>query len=216
MSVMIVEDDVESNKNLQYLLAKHFKNVIGIINGAEAWEHYRLNRPDIIITDIEMPRLDGLELIKKIRLIDPECFIAVLTAFSEKSYLLRAISLKLDLFLEKPLNSVQLNHLLQTIKKSKTTFNRPVTLFENDAKYDHLEKIFYSGNKRIKLTHNEILLLELLIQNRHDAVEYDTIGYTLHNSDELSRNAIKILIGRLRKKTTLLIKAIPKIGYLLE
>ena len=82
-------------------------------NGFEALEISKNLRPDILLTDIRMPKLDGLELAKQIRVQYPECKILFLTGYADKNYLKTAIHLKAAGYLEKPLNLEELKAVIR-------------------------------------------------------------------------------------------------------
>ncbi|MBN2869996.1 MAG: response regulator [Campylobacterales bacterium] len=216
-SVLIVEDDPESNDNLRSLLSQTFENVISVYDGAEGLKAYRLYRPDIVITDIEMPGMNGLDLVRAIRKVDPNCFVGILTSYSNQHYLMQAVSLKLDTYILKPLTSAKLDALVNDIRRFRQQFIHHRLPIHQDAYYDSKAKIVVDGGRRIFLTHSEITLLELFLYYRGEALLYDTIEYALYGTGERSRNAMKILISNLRKKIPALsIRSIPKIGYILS
>jgi YesN/AraC family two-component response regulator len=115
-TILIVEDDSESNDNLAYLLKSKFAEVISAYDGIEGWKIYSERMPDIILTDIEMPKMDGLELIRRIRADNAEIPIIVLSSYSHQHYLLDAIPLKLEEYLLKPITMNKLETLLQKLE----------------------------------------------------------------------------------------------------
>lgn len=213
-TILIVEDDRESNHNLVHLLSKHFSNIYSAYDGKEGWKLYQTYQPDIIISDIQMPHSNGLELIQKIRKIDQECFIAVLSAYSDQHYLMGAVTLKLDAYILKPITFLKLTSLNQKIEKHKTALHRQIYTLAPNMTYDFLSKTVTKENQKIALTNREISLLELLIEHKGEVVSYGMIEYALYDTEETSRNAIKILISHLRKKLAITITPIPKIGYI--
>lgn len=214
-TVLLIEDDQESHHNLVHLLSKHFSNVLSAYDGHEGWRLYRHHRPDIILSDIQMPHSDGLELIQKIRTIDEECFIAVLSAHSDQHRLMRAVSLKLDAYILKPITLQKLNSLYQKIGAHRQNLHRQLCSLAPNTTYDFLSKTATKGGVRVSLANREISLLELLIEHRGDAVSYTMIEYALCDTQETTPNAIKILISHLRKKLGITIISIPKVGYFL-
>lgn len=81
LSILVVEDDKELNENLKELLETFFKRVDTAKDGLEALNKYKINRYDIVLTDINMPLMDGIELSKEIRVLNYEQAILVLSAY---------------------------------------------------------------------------------------------------------------------------------------
>ena len=106
VTVLCVENDVQ---NTEYLLASIRQRypeikVICAADGAEGLQLFQEHRPEIIITDITMPVLDGIQMSAQIRRIDPTAAIIALTALSDSSHLLKAIAVGIDTYLQKPVN----------------------------------------------------------------------------------------------------------------
>ena len=113
LTLLIVEDNEDVKRILLDILASTFKEIKSASNGCEALEKINSFTPDIIITDIEMPCLDGISLIKKIKTNTYKPIVIVTSAFSNTQYLLEAIDIKVDGYLIKPTN---VNLLLEKIK----------------------------------------------------------------------------------------------------
>lgn len=107
---------VDDNKGLQHqalkLLKNFFSKVYTATNGKEGVKLYKENSPDIVITDIKMPDMNGLEMAKKIRDIDYDATIIVASAFDEKEYLLDAIEICISKYLKKP---IAVDELVKTL-----------------------------------------------------------------------------------------------------
>jgi len=211
--ILLVEDDYESNENLKRFLLKTFDDVICAYDGLEGWKLFQAYEPQIVITDILMPKLDGLDMIRKIRDVDSECFIAVLSAYSDQQHLMRAVSLKLDAYVLKPISSLKLASLIKKIRSSKKTLHHQTYTINESISYDVQSKVITKEGQQITLANREIALLELLLDNRAEIVSYEMIEYTLYDTEETSRNAVKIIISNLRKKIGFPINSIPKVGY---
>ncbi|HEX5709779.1 MAG TPA: response regulator [Sulfuricurvum sp.] len=214
-SILIIEDDRESNDNIAYFLQKRFTHVISAYDGEEGWTRYNEEGPDLIITDIEMPKINGLKLIQKIRKNDPNIPIIVLSAYTHQDYLFKAVTLKLDNYLIKPITYAKLNDALNLILQ-KTDFHRGSICIDGmgTAYYHYESKTGLIEGKHVSLTNKEILLLELLIENRNNVLQYDHIEEILYNATSVTRNALKCTVRDLRKKLpSIHIQSIAKVGY---
>lgn len=103
LSVLVVEDDLPSKMFMSSLLKLKFREIFSADNGLSGLEQYNANKPDIIIADIGMPVMDGLELSRRIKAINPKAHIILTTAFDQKSYMLEAIRIGIDQYILKPL-----------------------------------------------------------------------------------------------------------------
>lgn len=115
ISVLFVEDN-ESIRTL-YLkwLNKRVNRVYFASNGQEGLELYLKHKPDLLITDISMPLINGLDMIRKIKLIDPGLYVIVMSAYSFKEYFLEAISLGVNGYLIKPVEPDKLHAIVDEL-----------------------------------------------------------------------------------------------------
>ncbi len=134
MSLMIVEDDEAVLQVSLNHLKRFAKEVIIARDGLEALELFKEKRPDIILADIEMPKLNGLDLLEQIKEIDPNIGSIILTAYDDREYLMRAISIGANEYLVKPVS----NELL-TDKMIKLAQNMKLRAdYEKSVKFQKL------------------------------------------------------------------------------
>jgi len=105
MSILVVEDDDFVRRGFVDYLSMLCENILEATNGKEAIEIYKQKEPCIIITDIMMPIVDGLQMAKEIRSLSDEVQIIVFTAFSENELLVKAIESGVNHYLFKPLST---------------------------------------------------------------------------------------------------------------
>ena len=94
-TVLYVEDDKGIRTNIEEILNHLFKGIYTAKNGIEAYQLYLEHKPDLIITDIKMPRENGIELIKKIRINDSKTRVIIASAHTDLEYMLEAAQLYL-------------------------------------------------------------------------------------------------------------------------
>ncbi|MBF0190672.1 MAG: diguanylate cyclase [Magnetococcales bacterium] len=102
LTVLFVEDDPDIHTLLDRVITRHVGTLITALDGEEGWQKFQARRPDIIVTDILMPTLDGLAMTKRVRDQDAEIPIIVTTAHSDEEYFLRSIDLGIDRYVLKP------------------------------------------------------------------------------------------------------------------
>lgn len=118
LTVLYVEDDEDVRSELARFLARRVKNLEIARNGREGLDAYLARRHDVVVTDVKMPEMDGLEMAASIKASDGEVPIIVITAFSEKEYLLRAIELGIDRYVTKPIDPDMLINAIYQGSKS--------------------------------------------------------------------------------------------------
>ncbi|QSZ40998.1 EAL domain-containing protein [Sulfurimonas aquatica] len=115
--ILYVEDNLEIAEEIAFFLNKKAGELYSAYNGEEGVALFNEKRPDIVITDIQMPKMNGIEMIREIRKIDSNVPIIITTAFNESKYLLEAIDLQVDGYLMKPLNMKELiNRVLKILE----------------------------------------------------------------------------------------------------
>ena len=105
LTVLYVEDDYDTRAQFTEFLSRPVDTLITAENGVEGLELFKKHRPDIVITDVMMPRMDGLAMAREIHEINPTVPIIVITAFEQNDYLIRAINIGIDKYVTKPVNS---------------------------------------------------------------------------------------------------------------
>jgi len=154
-SVLYVEDEKSLREVTSEILKSFMKNLYVATNGQEGYELFleKEENIDIIITDINMPVLSGLEMIKKIKEVNSKVPIVVTTAFSNKEYLLDAINIGVDKYVLKPLDITQ---LLQAVSQSLSYFKM------GDLYKDTLTNLANKNRLQKDLAHPQYKIMALL------------------------------------------------------
>lgn len=213
ISILYVEDDDITRENISSYLKRQCKTLYLSSNGEEGYESFLKNSPDIIITDIEMPKLNGLDMAKKIRKKSSKTQIIITSAYSQQEYLLKAINLHLLQYIIKPLSIVKIAAALQACEEHIEEEKSSKVFIGKEMFYDTLLQELNKFNKNIPLSKNERTLLELLIKDYPAPTSYERIEQEVYEFSS-SKNAIKLLIKALREKTSKnLIINISGLGY---
>ena len=145
LSVLIVEDEVYVRKGIVLTVdwAKLGCTVVGeATNGEEGLEAAKRLKPDLIITDIKMPKMDGLTMIRHLREEGVESAIVILTAYSDFSYAQQALRLGAADYLLKPFHDGELEHVVENILSRNTS--------RSDDLADRLPALQAKGSDRSK------------------------------------------------------------------
>jgi len=200
LTILYAEDEEGIRKKISNSLGYYVKEVIEASNGEEALKLYRDKKPDIIFTDIMMPKMDGIELVKEIRKENVEVPIIVLTAHTDKKYLLGAINLYLEQYIIKPIN---LKDLKNSLERSLSVISKNHSISKKlpqDCSYDFDTKILTCAEQEIKLNKKEMHFFELLLHNQHRVVTYKELQDYIWEDDYMSDNALKSLVRNIRHK----------------
>jgi len=108
LTVLYVEDDADTREQFSDFLRRSVGVLIAAENGVAGLEAFQKHTPDIVVTDILMPKMDGLTMAQEILRIMPSVPIIVVTVFEQTDYLIRAINMGIEKYVAKPVNSYQL------------------------------------------------------------------------------------------------------------
>ncbi len=214
--VLYAEDEEGIRKNVVEILELFFEKVVAVSDGREVLDEMMLSSYDVLMFDICMPYLDGLEAAKKIRKKDKKIPIIILSAHTEQNYLWRAVELKITKYLTKPYDKASLMNALELTALELVDSHLEIKL-KNNCIYNPCLKIACWGTKDIKLSKSESRLLEYFIKKANTVVTFNDIYDYIWDFEQPSKEAIKSLVKELRKKIGKeCIQNIYGIGYLLE
>lgn len=217
IKLLYVEDDELARENAVEFLSDYFSVIYEAKDGLEALDLYTKYSPDIIITDIQMPKINGLEFVRKIRTEDKRTQVIITTAFSTKEYLLGAIELQLVKYLIKPIVQKDLEEALHicvnTLKDDKSN----IIKIDDDHSFDIFNKTLFCKNELVKLRIKELLFLELLIKNQDRFVPYQEIENIVWQDNVMTKDALKSLVKRVKSYfITPCIKNLSGVGYKID
>ncbi len=208
LSILFVEDDDELRTSTAEILRNFFQKVETACNGEEAMEIYLKSPSDIILTDIRMPKVNGVELTKNIYDINDKQAVIVLSAHDESKYLLPLINLGIEQFIKKPIDFQELlGALLKTsrqivdIELHQRTQASKVIYLDDQCSYDRDNKLLVYDNEKIYLTKYEMLFIHLIsTQIEKVYSNEDIVEYYIESGENISLQNIRKLVSKLRKK----------------
>ncbi len=212
LSILFVEDHEELRNSTNDILKNFFAKVDSAQDGKEALELYSNYSQenngkfyDIVLTDIEMPNINGVELTRSIYQTNPSQSLIVLSAHDETKYLLPLINLGIEQFLKKPLDFQELlNVLLRT--SQKITSNPQGTQTEiiklsKSFTYNRESNSLHKNKENIYLTKYEIIFIQQLTENSGKIYSNeDIVDNYLKFDEKIDAQNIRKLVSKLRKK----------------
>lgn len=211
--ILVVEDEVKARESMINILSERFSKVIGAQNGDEGLKKFKKFKPDLVITDIAMPIMDGLDMAREIKEISDDVPIVVLSAYSEKERLLRSIDIGIDKYLIKPVDIEELFKVLDYLIGEKIEANMLVKISEEYQFNKTKRTLIYSGGE-IVLTKKELAFISLLLKQPGALVLHEDIKKNVWIGEHLSDTAVRTFIKRVRDKVGEdFIKNVPSLGY---
>lgn len=199
-TILYVEDEDDIRRNAVEYLQRICKTVLEASNGKEAIKVWQKHHPDIIITDISMPKLNGLDMARYIRATDTDTQIIIATAYTDTEYLMQAVELQLVKYLIKPITKNKLISALdQSIKLIEDKSKFSIALSQQ-CSYNAYSKLILCEEKEIRLTKNELLFLDLLAHHNSRVIHYEEIEDAIWPIEGMSQDAIRSLVRAIRKK----------------
>lgn len=214
--VLYAEDEEGIRKNVVDILELFFDQVLVAADGEDALDTYEVEKPDILIVDICMPKIDGLDVIKEVRKENKKIPIVVLSAYKDEKYLWRAIEQKISKYLIKPFDKKMFLHALDVCAMELVDYEFQIPVGK-EGLYDPCRKLFTCKESTFQLSKNESRLLEYFISRANQTVSFDDIANHLWGYEEKGKEPIKSLIKDVRKKVGKeTIRNLYGIGYIFD
>ncbi|EGT7972717.1 response regulator transcription factor [Campylobacter jejuni] len=211
--ILVVEDEVKTRESMINILSERFSKVIGAQNGDEGLKKFKKFKPDLVITDIAMPIMDGLDMAREIKEISDDVPIVVLSAYSEKERLLRSIDIGIDKYLIKPVDIEELFKVLDYLIGEKIETNMLVKISE-EYQFNKTKRTLICSGEEIVLTKKELAFISLLLKQPGVLVLHEDIKKNVWIGEHVSDTAVRTFIKRVRDKVGEdFIKNVPSLGY---
>jgi DNA-binding response OmpR family regulator len=200
MQVLIAEDDAALGLFLQKGLKLEGHEVTWVGDGATALEHARGLRPDLMVLDLSLPRMDGMEVLAEMNGLFEGTAVLVLTGRSQVEERVRCLNLGADDCLLKPFSFHELTARCRALLRRKEQFADPV-LRHGDLELNRMERRVRHNGRAVELTVKEFSLLEFLMQRRGRCCgRSELLREVWQMSPEAGTNVVDVYINYLRKK----------------
>ncbi|QQF52897.1 response regulator transcription factor [Campylobacter fetus subsp. venerealis] len=216
LTVLFVEDEDKIRTSMGNAMEGIFAKVILAGNGDEGLKKFKKFNPDVIVTDISMPIMDGLDMSKEIRDISKDTPIVILSAFSEKEKLLKAIEIGIDKYIIKPIDMEELFEAISVLAQDKISTTNIVEI-GGGYSFNKTKRVLVRNQEEIALTKKELAFISILVKRLGTLVLHEEIKNSVWVGEKVSDAAIRTFIKRIRDKVGAnLIKNIPGLGYKIE
>jgi two-component system response regulator MprA len=222
--ILVVDDDPGVRDSLRRSLTFNGYDVDLAADGVEALNAVAAHRPDAMVLDVMMPRLDGLETCRRLRADGDDLPVLMLTAREAVADRVAGLDAGADDYLPKPFSLEELLARLRALLRrvAPPALNGSAPLRFSDLSLDQRTREVHRGERRISLTRTEFLLLELLMRHPRQVLERGQILEDVWGYDfETTANSLEVYIGYLRRKTEAdgeprLIHTVRGVGYALR
>jgi two-component system response regulator TctD len=222
MRILLVEDHLELSRWLAKALEDAHLTVECAMNGADADALLHTQEYALVILDLTLPKMDGLDVLKRLRARGSKAPVLILTARGGLNEKVQGLNLGADDYLAKPFELAELEARVKALLR-RSQGNEAVTLVCGELSFDTVARQFSYAENLMSLTPREHAVLEALITRRGQAVSKEKLfNEVFALDDDANLDAIEIYIHRLRKKLELAsagavaITTLRGIGYLLE
>ena len=212
--ILLLEDDELFSSSLQDFLSEFGYMVDIASDGEEALEFSYKNLYDLYLFDINVPKIDGITLLKELRSSDDLIPTIFLTSYKDDETLKKCFKSGCDDYLKKPVNLDELLLRIEAVLKRVSKVSKRKK-FENGYFYDFEKRGVFIGDEKLSLPFKVVKLLELFIEKNNSIVTQDEIIQNLWSSEEeYSEGSIRLYISKIREIVGKdRVKNIKKVGY---
>ena len=216
---MLVEDDSTLSFIVQDALTREGFDVVCASNGEAGLKLFKESGFDIIVADVMMPKMDGFEMVRLIRLTTPAVPVLFLTARTALDDVVKGFELGAGDYIRKPFQILELVVRIRSLlKRNSQGIVEDTNLIIGDCSLDFASQRLVIGKDVIELTHTEAVIVDELFRHPNEVVEAKTLMYRIWQNDDYNNlNRLHGFIYKLRKylskSTTLELLNVRGIGY---
>ena len=223
VKVLVVEDDPSVRESLRRSLAFNGYQVALAADGVDGLAALDRDRPDVVVLDVMMPRMDGLETCRRMRAAGIDLPVLMLTARDEVSDRVAGLDAGADDYLPKPFALEELLARLRALlRRAPDTGGADETLRFADLTLDRATREVTRGERSIHLTRTEFALLEMLLMHPRRVLTREQLLEEVWGYDfPTTANSLEVYVGYLRRKTEeggepRLVHTVRGVGYVLR
>jgi DNA-binding response OmpR family regulator len=220
MKVLLVEDDLALSDVVAFTLRRAGYEVVAAYDGLAALESYAAAAPDLLLLDLNLPRLDGLGVCRRVR-AESDVPIIILSVRGEDEAVVRGLEMGADDYMVKPFSPTQLVARIRAVMRRAGVAATPAALESGGLALDRTRgEVSRDGRPPVRLTALELKLLEALMRDPGRVLTADALIAAVWGPEGGDRAMLKQLVYRLRSKIeddthSGVIETVPGIGYAL-
>jgi DNA-binding response OmpR family regulator len=220
MRILVIEDDPRIAGFIEKGLTESGYAVAVARNGEDGYLDARYNPYDLVVLDLMLPNMDGIELTRKLRAEKVTTPILMLTARDMEGDKIRGLDVGADDYLTKPFGFGELLARIRALLR-RESMSRSSVMRVNDLEVDTAARHVYRGGREIPLSGREYMLLEYLIHHAGQVVTRELLMENVWSDAEVESNVIDVYVGYLRQKVDApsrqpLIHTVRGVGYTLR
>jgi DNA-binding response OmpR family regulator len=217
MQILLVEDDKALADGLLYALSEQGLVVNHLNQGRLAISAVENVMPDMLILDLGLPDMDGIEVLKSVRKLSADLPILLLTARATIEDKVIGLDQGADDYLAKPFDVAELLARIRTFERRASSFKHATLTLGNVTLDPAGHKVYVDGNS-ISLSRREYMLLKMLLENVDRVQTKDSIETKMYSwGEEVASNTVEVHIHHLRKKLPAgFITTLRGIGYIIN
>ncbi|MGH8847363.1 MAG: response regulator transcription factor [Polaromonas sp.] len=223
MKLLLIEDDASMQAALQRALSRRGMEVLGCTDGRQALAHWTAGQPDVVVLDLSLPGLDGLQVLEQARRQGLAAPVLILTARGTVGDRIMGLNLGADDYLPKPFDLDELEARLRALSRRRSASSpesSPSPQLVGNLRYEKESGAIYHRDQVLELTPRELALLQALIVKPGHAVSKERLFELVFPGEaDVQYEAVEVVVYRLRKKlahTGVTLVTLRGLGYLLK
>lgn len=216
MKILLLEDEIMLNESICEYLEAQGHQVDSFIDGSDAYEGIQQNKYDLLILDINVPGIDGLEFLEKVHALKIHTSTIYISALVDIEDISKAYDLGCQDYLKKPFHLKELALRIDKIKVDQETPQVHLRLSKHYSYDQEHAVLLFNGFPQI-LTKRQSQIIDLLARNRSRVVDFDQFGEYVWTDSIVDNATIRAEVNRLKKSLKEdIIQNIRGMGYMIE